>query len=120
VYGWVRGKYACVDLIGVFPLVGLTTGDFTIGRVALNAASNKVAEHDRACSDDQYASIPFVFDIFGFRAPNIVNILKKVQRVMYSNMISTRSLDVVFKTIDFAIQNELAVQLIACLSFIQV
>jgi hypothetical protein len=112
VCGWVRGKHACVDLIGVFPLVGLTTGDFTIGRVALNAASNKVAEHDRACSDDQYASIPFVFDIFGFRAPNIVNILKKVQRVMHNNMVSPRSQDIVFKMIGFVIQKRLAAQLI--------
>ncbi|KAK2455796.1 hypothetical protein QL285_003218 [Trifolium repens] len=29
VYGWVGGKHACVDLTGVSPLVGLTTGDFT-------------------------------------------------------------------------------------------
>jgi hypothetical protein len=31
VHGWIRGKHACVDLTGVSPLVGLGTGDFTVG-----------------------------------------------------------------------------------------
>ncbi|GJR20683.1 reverse transcriptase domain-containing protein [Tanacetum coccineum] len=29
VFGWVGGKHACVDLIGVSPLVGLSSRDFT-------------------------------------------------------------------------------------------
>ncbi|KAK2358664.1 hypothetical protein QL285_095835 [Trifolium repens] len=48
VYGWVGGKHACVDLIGVSPLVGLTTRGFTVGQTTLKAASNKVAKHERA------------------------------------------------------------------------
>jgi hypothetical protein len=38
VHGWVGGKHACVDLTGVSPLVGLRTGDFTVGQAALKAA----------------------------------------------------------------------------------
>lgn len=30
VYGWVGGNHVCVDLIGVFPLVGLRTRGFTM------------------------------------------------------------------------------------------
>jgi hypothetical protein len=32
VYGWVGEKYACVNFIEVFPLVVLTTRDFTVGQ----------------------------------------------------------------------------------------
>jgi len=31
VYGWVRGKHACVDLTGVSLLVRLGVEDFTVG-----------------------------------------------------------------------------------------
>ncbi|MCI45966.1 auxilin-like protein, partial [Trifolium medium] len=36
-YEWIGGKHACVDLTGVSPYVGLTTGDFTVGQAALKA-----------------------------------------------------------------------------------
>jgi hypothetical protein len=120
VYGWVGGKYACVDLTGVSPLVGLTTADFTVGQVALKAASSKVAKHERACSENQHVFIPFAFDTFGFLAPEAVNVLKRVQRVMHSNVVSPRSQDVVFKRISFAIQKGLAARLVARLPCIKV
>ncbi|KAK2402907.1 hypothetical protein QL285_052393 [Trifolium repens] len=120
VYGWVGGKHACVDLTGVSPLVGLTTGDFTVGQAALKAASSKVAKHERACSENQHVFIPFAFDTFGFLAPEAVNVLKRVQRVMHSNVVSPRSQDVVFKRISFAIQKGLAAQLVARLPCIKV
>ncbi|PNX81415.1 auxilin-like protein, partial [Trifolium pratense] len=66
VYGWVGGKHACVDLTGVSPLVGSTTGDFTVGQTALKAASSKVVEHERVSSDNQHVFMPFAFDTFGF------------------------------------------------------
>ncbi|GAU46859.1 hypothetical protein TSUD_385360 [Trifolium subterraneum] len=116
VYGWVEGKHACVDLTGVSPLVGLSNGDFTVGHAALKAASNKVAKHERACSDNQHAFIPFAFDTFGFLAPDAVNILQRIQRVMHSNVVSPRSVDVLFKIIGFAIQKGLAAQLVAPMS----
>jgi hypothetical protein len=62
-----------VDLTGVSPFVGLTTGDFTVGQAALRAASSKVVKHKRACSEDQHVFIPFAFDTFSFLAPEAVD-----------------------------------------------
>ncbi|KAK2435305.1 hypothetical protein QL285_020378 [Trifolium repens] len=120
VYDWVGGKHACVNLIGVSPLVGLTTGDFTVGQAALKAASSKVAKHERECSENQHVFIHFAFDTFGFLAPEAVDVLKRVQRIMHSNVVSSRSQDVVFKKISFAIQKGLAAQLVARLPSIKV
>jgi len=113
VYGWVGGKHACVDLTGVSPLVGLGVGPFTVGQTALKAASSKVAKHEKACSDNQHAFIPFAFDTFGFLAPEAVGLLHRVQKVMHNNVMSPRSINVVFTRIDFAIQKSLAAQLVA-------
>ncbi|GKC15188.1 hypothetical protein Tco_1011970, partial [Tanacetum coccineum] len=44
IFGWVGGKYACVDLIGVSPLVGLSSRGFTVGHTVLKAASCKAVE----------------------------------------------------------------------------
>ncbi|MCI49666.1 auxilin-like protein, partial [Trifolium medium] len=68
--------------------MGLTTEEFTVGKVALKAASSKVAKHERACSENQHAFIPFAFDTCDFLAPDVVTILKRVQRVMHSNVVS--------------------------------
>ncbi|PNY11632.1 auxilin-like protein [Trifolium pratense] len=91
VYGWVGGKHACVDLTGVSPLVGLTNEDFTVGQAALKVASSKVAKHERACFENQHVFIPFAFDTFGFLALEAVDVLKRVQRIMHSNVVSPRS-----------------------------
>ncbi|GKA55763.1 hypothetical protein Tco_0754835 [Tanacetum coccineum] len=48
VFGWVGGKHACVDLIGVSPLVGLSSRGLTVGEAALKAASFKVTKHEKA------------------------------------------------------------------------
>jgi hypothetical protein len=109
-----------VDLTGVSPLVGLRTGDFIAGQAALKAASNKVVKHEKACSDNQHAFIPFAFDTFGFLAPDAVDLLQRVQKIMHNNVVSPRSMDVVFKRIGFAIQKELAAQLVARLPFTHV
>ncbi|GJY05395.1 RNA-directed DNA polymerase, eukaryota, partial [Tanacetum coccineum] len=61
--------------------------------------------------------IPFAFDTFGFLAPEAVELLSRVQRVMHSNVMTPRSTDVVFKRIGFAIQKGLAAQLVARLPF---
>jgi hypothetical protein len=57
--------------------------------------------------------------MFGFLALDAVNIVKRVQRDVHSNVVYPKSLDIVFKRIDFAIQKGLAAQLIACLPSIQ-
>jgi len=58
-----------VDLTGVSPLVGLRVETFTVGHATLKAALSKIAKHEKACSDNQHAFIPFAFDTFGFLAP---------------------------------------------------
>jgi hypothetical protein len=117
VHEWVGGKYACVDLTEVSPLAGLGTGDFTAGHAALKATSNKVAKHEKACSDNQHVFIPFAFDTFDFLAPEVVDLLKRVQRVMHNNIVSPRSLNVFFRRICFVIQKDLAAQLIVRIPF---
>ena len=109
-----------MDLIGVSPLVGLGVGAFTVGQAALKAASSKVAKHEKACSDNQHAFTPFAFDTFGFLASEAVDLLHRVQRVMHSNVMSPRSVNVVFTRIGFAIQKGLVAQLGACLPPIRV
>jgi hypothetical protein len=39
---------------------------------------------------------PLVFDTFDFIAPGAIDLLKKIQRVIHSNVITSRSIDVVF------------------------
>jgi hypothetical protein len=41
VYEWIGGKYACLDLIRVFPFVGLTTRDFIIRKPPLRLLQAK-------------------------------------------------------------------------------
>jgi len=112
VYGWVGGKHACVDLTGVSLLVGLGVMPFTVGQAALKAASSKVAKHEKACSDNQHVFIPFAFDTFSFLASEAVGLLHRVQKVMHSNVMSPRSMNVVFTRIGFAIQKGLAAHLV--------
>ncbi|GJU98036.1 hypothetical protein Tco_1327307 [Tanacetum coccineum] len=106
-------KHACVDLVEVFPLVGLSSRGFTVGQIALKAASCKVTKHEKACIENQYMFILFAFDTFGFLAPEAMELLKKVQHVMHNNAMTLRSTYVVLKRISFAIQKVLAVQLVA-------
>lgn len=109
-----------MDWTGVSPLVGLRDGAFTVGQATFKAASNNLVEHEKTCSDNQHVFIPFAFDTFGFLAPEVVDLLHGVQRVMQNNVITSRSMNVVFKRIDFAIKKGLAVQLVARLSSIHV
>jgi hypothetical protein len=57
----------------------------------------------RACSNIQHGFIPFAFDTFGFLAPEAVNILNRVQRIMHSNVVSPKSLYIMFKRMGFVI-----------------
>jgi len=57
-----------VDLIGVSPLVGLGTESFIVGHTTLKTTSNILAKHEKTCSDNQLAFMPFAFVIFGFLA----------------------------------------------------
>ncbi|MCI00955.1 5'-methylthioadenosine/S-adenosylhomocysteine nucleosidase, partial [Trifolium medium] len=84
------------------------------GQAALKAASSKVAKHEKTCSENQHAFIPFTFDTFGFLAPDVVDLLRRVLRVMHNNVVSPNSMDVVFKIIGFAIQKGLATGTAKC------
>ncbi|GJT52326.1 hypothetical protein Tco_0978483 [Tanacetum coccineum] len=95
------------------PRSWLSGRGFTAGRAALKAASGKVTKHEKACIENQHVFIPFAFDTFGFLAPEAVELLSRVKRVMHSNVMTPRSTDVVFKRIGFAIQKGLAAQLVA-------
>ncbi|AES68805.1 transmembrane protein, putative [Medicago truncatula] len=52
--------------------VELVVGVFTVGQRALKIASSKVSKHEKACSNHQYVFILFVFDTFGFLAPEFL------------------------------------------------
>ncbi|MFS7922732.1 hypothetical protein Hanom_Chr03g00252451 [Helianthus anomalus] len=112
VFGWARGKHACVDLTGVSPLVGLRDNGFVVGQATLNAESSKVAKHEKACLENQHVFIPFAFDTLGSLAPKAVEFLNRVQRVVNSNL-STFKSRFVFSRIGFAIQKGVAAQLVA-------
>ncbi|GJT61992.1 pyruvate kinase 1, cytosolic-like protein [Tanacetum coccineum] len=72
VFRWIGGKHACVDLIGVSPLVGLSSRGFTVGHAALKAASCKVTKHEKACIENQDVFILLAFDTFDFFAHEAV------------------------------------------------
>ncbi|MCI06960.1 auxilin-like protein, partial [Trifolium medium] len=97
VYGWVGGNHT-----------------------AVKAASSKVVKHEKTCSDNKHAFIPFAFDTFGFLAPEVVSLLQRVHKVINSNVVSPRAMNVIFKRIDFVIQKGLAAQLVARLPFIHI
>ncbi|KAJ0468398.1 hypothetical protein HanIR_Chr14g0696171 [Helianthus annuus] len=73
-------------------LVGLGGSAFTVGQ----AASGKVIKHEKACLDNQHVFIAFAFDTFGFLALEVVDLLSRVQRVMHSNVMTPRCMDIIF------------------------
>jgi hypothetical protein len=60
--------------------------------------------------DNQHSFILFVFDIFGFLAPEAVSSLQRVQKVMTSNIAFPRTVNTIFKIISFVIQKGLTTQ----------
>jgi hypothetical protein len=73
-----------------FTTCGIWCRAFTVGQGALKAASSKVAKHEKACYDNQHAFILFAFDTFNFLAPETIDLLHRVRKVMYSNVMSPR------------------------------
>lgn len=70
-------KHACVDLTRVFPTCGIGDGRFYYGTTTLKIASSKMTKHKKICSENQSTYI-----------------------------VSPRSINIVFKRIDFIIQKE--------------
>ncbi|GKA75546.1 putative reverse transcriptase domain-containing protein [Tanacetum coccineum] len=112
VFGWAGGKHACLILLEC-PLVGSRAQWFVAGQAALKAESSKVAKHEKACLENQHVFIPFAFDTFGFLAPEAEEFLNRVQRVMQSNFSTLKTQNFIFSRIGFAIQKEVAAQLVA-------
>jgi hypothetical protein len=77
-----------------------------------------MAKHEKTCNDNQHVLILFAFDAFGFLALEVVDLLKRVQRVMCSIIVSYRSMNVIFRRIGFTIQKGLAAQLVVRLLFL--
>ncbi|GJV76417.1 RNA-directed DNA polymerase, eukaryota [Tanacetum coccineum] len=100
---WFKNLRVSKRLKDVFEGVWLSSRGFTAGLTALKVASGKVIKHEKSCIENQHVFIPFAFDTFGFLAPEAVELLSRVQRVMHSNVMTPRSTDVVFKRIGFAI-----------------
>ncbi|XP_076935722.1 uncharacterized protein LOC143602539 [Bidens hawaiensis] len=115
VFGWEKGKHACVDLTGVSPLVGLRDHGFVVVHAINKAEVGKVAKHEKACLENQHVFIPFAFDTFGALGPDAVQFLKRVQQVVSSNSAHAKG-NVVFSRVGFAIQKGVAAQLVARLS----
>ncbi|GJZ31687.1 probable receptor-like protein kinase [Tanacetum coccineum] len=58
---------------------------FTVGQTVLKAASCKVTKHVKACIENQHVFVSFAFDTFGFLAPEAVELLNRVQRIVKPN-----------------------------------
>jgi len=61
-----------------------------------------------------------VVDIFGILALETIDILRRVQKVVYNNDMSFRSINIIYIKICFAIQTCLAAQFVTCLPSIRV
>lgn len=69
-------------------------------------------KHEKVC----FIFIPFVFDIFGFLAAKTFDLLHRVQRLMNNNVVFPRSMNVIFKRIDLAIQIRIVMQFVTLIS----
>jgi len=119
-YIWVEGKHACVDLTEGFTTCGIRCRAFYDRTGNPKSCVKKMSKHEKTCSHNQHVFIPFSFDIFCFLAPEVVDLPHRVQKVVHNNVMSLRSMNVVFTRIDFVIQKDLMAQLVAHLPSIQV
>ena len=87
---------------------------------ALKVASRKMAKYEKSCSDNQHTFIAFAFDVFGFLAPEDINLIHRIQKIMHNNVMSPKSMNGVLTKFAFVIQKDLTAQLIICLSSIHV
>lgn len=106
-----------MDLTGLSPVMGLRVGVFKAGQTALKAATCEVTKHEKSYIENQHVLISFAFDTFGFLAANAVELLNRVKWFMHNSFMSPRSMNMVFKRIDFLIQKGLMMQLVVCLPF---
>lgn len=114
VFEYVLRKHLCVDQTWFSPLMGLMSENYIVGKTTLKVVSYRVTKHKKSCMENQILFIPFMFDTFSFLTLDVVEMPHIFQWVMYWNVITLRSKDVVFKRIIFVTQTTLATQLVAC------
>ncbi|KAJ0778965.1 putative exostosin [Helianthus annuus] len=83
------------------------------GQAATKAESKKVDKHAKACAENQHVFVPFAFDTFGSLAPEAIQFLTRVQRVIHNNCSASGGRGFVFGRLGFAIQKGVAAQLVA-------
>jgi hypothetical protein len=64
----------------------------------------KMTKHEKTYFDNQHVFILFIFDTFDFLAPKIENLLKIVQKIVHSNVVSPRFMNIFLQRLSFAIQ----------------
>jgi hypothetical protein len=69
---------------------------FTVGQTTIKVVLSKVAKYEKTCSNNQHTFIPFVFDTFDFLTPEAVSLLQRVQKIMNSNVVSPKTMNVIF------------------------
>jgi len=77
-------------------------------------------QNGQICSDDQYSFTSLVFDTINFVTPEVVDLIQKFEMIMYNNVVSPRTKDVIFKRICFFMHKGLMTRLVICLSFFHV
>jgi hypothetical protein len=88
--------------------MGLRVRNFLVGQTTLKAASSKMGKHEKACSNNQHVFIRFTFNTFGLLATVTLNLLKRVQNVIQSNVVSPKSMNVVFQILESGIQKRVS------------
>ncbi|MFS7901567.1 hypothetical protein Hanom_Chr01g00001211 [Helianthus anomalus] len=110
VLGWLK--------MGYFVVKKIKENGFVAGQAARKAESKKVDKHAKACAENQHVFVPFAFDTFGSLAPEAIQFLTRVQRVIHNNCSAQRGRDFVFGILGFAIQKGVAAQLVVRLPFV--
>ncbi|KAJ0523864.1 hypothetical protein HanRHA438_Chr10g0474991 [Helianthus annuus] len=72
-----------------------------------------IVEHAKACVENEYVFVFFVFDIFGSLAAEAIQFLTRVQRVIHNNCSASGGRGFVFGRLGFAIQKGVTAQLVA-------
>jgi hypothetical protein len=93
VYQWEGGKHVCVDLIGVSPV-----RDWGSKILLWDEKFSKLLQAKRP----NMRKRALTTNTFEFLAPKTIHLLKRVQKVMHSNDVLPKSINVVFQRLDFA------------------
>ena len=105
-----------VGLTELSPLVRLRFRAFTVRQTTLKVVSCQVVKLEKTCSNNQHVFIPFAFDTLSFLASETVDLLQS-SKGHTNNVMSHRSMIVVFTMIGFAIKKRLSRSTYCLLAF---